>query len=302
MNYPIFRFYINFIANESNPNWFDILSLIITVMSIIGAYLTSRFFYKKEKIDSELERKEILNAEINLFENSLIELKKDLLIQIEAINEYLKNEDFSLSLNPNINIEFLKYIDIKSLYKIKNIEEKMNLTIINELLAQLFFLKDFHFLIKDELQVFIKRFNQIERDFFEYKKLLYTDYLKLSNKRAASISFVEENKVCLFHQEDVFIRKYSELINSTFHNAEIIKNEELISRKKLDEKFIYPLIHICKDYIPEDFDSIEISYVANKVHSAFIDMEKITESHFTVINSYKLHLEKIIEKIEIYKK
>lgn len=302
MTQPFFRFTFHLIFSSENPNWFDILSLIVTVASIIGAYLTSRYFYKKEKKDSDDDKLKITKAEINLFDNSISELKKDIQIQIDALKDYITKQDFSLSFNPNINVEFLKYIDIKTLYEVKNIEQKIDISIINELLSKLFFLKDFQSLLRNEVQVYIKRYNELEANYYDYKKLLYTEYFKLINKRVESISIVDGKKIGKFHNEDVFIREYDSLRNKVFSDTEIINNESIVSRKLLDEKFIVEVIHICEKFIPEDVDAIEFSSLANNTHSAFTDMEHITEKHINVIESYKELLEKIIEKINLYQK
>lgn len=88
------------------PNWFDWLSLTITsvisIISVLGGFLIANTIYSKEKKDKKLEDKLIQDSEVRLFRNSLSQLASAIDHQILNLEEYLKEQNFSLKFHQGV--------------------------------------------------------------------------------------------------------------------------------------------------------------------------------------------------------
>jgi len=115
------------------PNWFDWLTLVLTIASIIGAYWVAKTVYDKEKNDKNLQDKELENSENLLFINNLETIQKPITSQIKSLKEYIKSQDFILSFNPEIQVDFLQFINIKDIYKKHGFDNKKNIYECNKL-------------------------------------------------------------------------------------------------------------------------------------------------------------------------
>lgn len=290
--------------SQSSPNWFDwfslIISLIVNTLSIFAAYYISERVYKKEKKDLKLEDENIQTSEVELFKNSILLLKIAIDSQIIDLKEYIEKKDFSLKFHPDIQVDFLQFINVKYLYKNAGFENTESIEKINKLMSNLYTLYDFRNSLRDELRTYIKKYNFHESQFYLYRKLLYTKYFTICNVRAESFGIENGIKKWKFNDDDNFMKEYSELIQKTFADKTIIDNNGLKDRKELNKKFIIPLISVGNKYIPEDSNAIEVNEIANQVNAAFIDMESITEKHFKAVKSYLTNLELISGKIKSY--
>ena len=107
--------------SQSTPNWFDWLSLILTLivsgLSILLAYWIAERVYSREKKDRQLEDLEIQDSEIELFKNSISELNSAIQNQIRDIETYKREQNFQLKFHPDIQVDFLQFINVKYLYK-----------------------------------------------------------------------------------------------------------------------------------------------------------------------------------------
>jgi hypothetical protein len=287
---------------DFTPNWFDWLTLILTIASIIGAYWVAKTVYGKEKDDKKLEDKELENSENLLFINNLETIQKPIISQIKSLKEYVDIQDFRLSFNPEIQVDFLQFINIKDIYKKHGFDNKKNIEIINNLMTSLYSLYDFRASLRNEVRTYIEKYNYHEQKFYNYRSLMYTKYFELCNTRAEKI--VNENgiKKWVFNQNDKFMSEYSALRNKTFDDKEIIENNGLISRDFMIERFINPLVEISSKYIPEDYNAIEINELSNDVRAAFIDMTHVTEKHFIAIRSHIKSLENVNAQMKFFNK
>ncbi len=93
---------------------------------------------------------------------------------------------------------------------------------------------------------------------------------------------------------------YTEKRKEVFQDKDIIKENGLKDRGRLVEKFVLPLIDISADYMPEDYNAIEIYNIANEVNSAYNDMEYVTQTHFQAVDSYLAVLENVNSKVSEY--
>lgn len=290
--------------SQASPNWFDWFSLIISVVinaiSILFAYYLGEKVYKREKRDKTQENTEIQLSEIELFKNNISQLKIAIDKQIIDLKEYIEKKDFILTFHPDIQVDFLQFIDIKYLYKNVGVGNSEAIEEINKFMTNLYTLYDFRQSLRDEVRTYNKKYNFHESKFYLYRQLLYTKYYSICNVRAES--FIIENgiKKWKFKADDNFMAEYSTLIKNTFADNSIIDNNGLKDRKKLNYNFILPLAIEANKYIPEDSNAIEINDIANQVNSAFIDMESVTEKHFRTIDSYLTNLEMISGKIANY--
>lgn len=282
---------------DFTPNWFDWLTLLLTIASILGAYFVAESVYKREQKDKKKETQELQNSENQLLKNNLEEIKKPILKQIESLNEYIEKNDFRLSFYSEIQVDFLQFISVKEIYRKHNFQNKENVEIINRLMTSLYSLYDFRGSLRSEVRTYIEKYNYHEQKFYKYRTLLYTKYFELCNSRANSI--VNENgiKKWSFNTDDKFMAEYSKLRNVTFQDEEVIYNNGLKDRKLLIERFVKPLIETSQKYIPEDYNAIEITDIANEVFSSFTDMEHVTGKHMNAIKGHIDLLKSVNDKI-----
>ncbi|GAA3732891.1 hypothetical protein GCM10022422_14350 [Flavobacterium ginsengisoli] len=288
---------------QSTPNWFDwfslISSLLVSGLSIYFAFKLAEKVYQKEKADKNLEDLEIQNSEVELFKNSLVELNSSIEMQIIALQNYNNNRDFTLVFHPDIQVDFLQFIDIKHLYRKIGFSNTEAIKKINNLMTLLYTLYDFRESLRDEFRTYMKKYNYHEGKFYQYRQLFYTKYFSICHNRAeVELSEDGNTKKWKFRVDDEFIIRYSELIDKVSNDDSIIDGTGLKDRAKLNKEFVIPLTSIAYQYVPEDLDAIEVNDIGNDVNSAFLDMEIITEKHFYVINAYTHNLKNISAKIK----
>ena len=282
--------------NDSNPNWFAWFSLFINVVipatSIFFAYWLGEINYKRDKKDKKDNDDKNIQAEKSLFINSLSELKKSLDNQIEFLNEYENKKDFKLKIDPSLQINFLQFINLKSLYHNRTQQETNDL---NNLLTSLYSISDFRNSLSSELRGYINKYNIQEIKFKNYRQILYKKFYEYSNSRAEKIVKNEDGtKRWAYNPNDNFMREYSILTTVD------INTDDKADRKKIDENFLVPIINISHKYIPEDINAIEINDLANDCHSAFTDMNILDDAHFRAINSHLDILHSLFTDLEGY--
>lgn len=276
---------------ESSPNWFDwfslILNLLVTSFSIYFAFYLGEKTYKRDRDDKIDEEKNNIKAEKELFNNNLIELKENISIQIGFLSEYLTNRDLKLKINPSLQIYFLEHIDLKTIYKIN--EDKLK---INKLLSSLYSIENITTTLSLELTNFITKLNSHQSKFKIYRQAYYRKFFDYSNSRAEEIIVDNGVKKWRYNENDKFMEEFAKLRNNPISNEDGTANYKLI-----DENFLLPLIELSNKFIPEDYNAIEIHDLTNDSHSAFIDIENLTELHFKAIENNKKILEETLKSI-----
>lgn len=268
------------------PNWFDLTTVCVSIFSVFGGYWIATKIYSKERKDKAIEERDLIASEIKLFKNSLSQLNVSVDDQIKNLNHYLEEKKFELKINQGVHIDFLHFINIKYLYKSIGVEKKDEINEINMLLASLYALNEFRTSLRDELRSYLNKYEFHENKFYLYRKLLYTKYFELCNLRSGDFIIDNGIKKWKFNDGDLFMKKYTELRMAIFKDNEVIDGNGIKDRGELIKKFVIPLIHIATDYVPEDYNAIEVSDIANEINAAYKDMENITESHFKAITSY----------------
>lgn len=278
-------------SNQS-PNWFDWLSLAVSVLSIIIAYLWGQYIYKKEKEDRQDEETKNIESEKELFNENISILRNDIEKQIESLNNYIDQKDFVIKLNPNIKIDFLKFINIKSLYKDNNRNK------VNTLLSALYSISDFYIFLTRERDEHQKHYKDDERVFQEnYREVFYTQNYLLHNKRIEEV--IEENgKINIaYHKDDKFMPEFQKIVNDFEKN---ITNENgTADRDKIMEE-LKKIMTITVQYIPFDYDAIMVNIIANKASAAYINMKNRKDVHFRTIKSLITTLESVNNAIDNY--
>lgn len=290
---------------DFSPNWFDwfslLASLIVTAISICAAYCVAESVYNREKKDRDKVIESDTAAELSLFDNSLTMLKKDSLAQVKSLKRCIEKKEDIVDFYPSIQIDFLQFTNIRNLYDKNRLKNKGNVKTINELMVSLYALHDFRDSLRSEFRAYYEKYAYHESKFYSYRDLLYNKYFMLCNMRTVNIQVTPNEKMSQFHPDDFFMENYSKLRAETFTNESIIYNG-LRSREKLVVQFVRPLMEMSIQYIPEDFNAIEINEIANEVDSAFNDMESITTKHERAIVSHIDSLENAVEKIDNYMK
>ena len=272
---------------EASPNWFDwfsiLISSLISIISIWGGFKIAKSIYSKEKNDKINEDIEIQNSEISLFKNSLLQLNKSCTNQIANLERYLEEQNFSLEFDQGIQIDFLQFIDIKNLYRNIGLSNSENINEINTLLSTLYKLNDFRPSLRDEFRTFMKKYSFHEAKFYSYRKLLYTKYFELCNQRSVDFKINEGVKMWKFHSDDKLMKEYFNLRRAIFNDTDVMTENGLKDRKLLNERFIVKLSTLSSEFIPEDYNAIELNDIANEVYSAYTDIEHISQAHFNAV-------------------
>lgn len=287
--------------SESSPSWFDWLSLFVSTASIFLAYYIAKWVYSKEKRDKKKENESLVKSTFQLFKNNLNQLNAAIKAQKNSLEEYQKEKNFKLTFHPDVQVDFLQFIDVKSLYEKVGFSNEEAISNINDLMSNLYRLYDFRQSLRSEVRAYLEKYGFFELRFYSYRQVLYSKYFKLCNRRGKDFIIENNTKKWRFEDTDIFMRGYSALRANTLLDKEIMDESGLKDRGLLNERFLVPLINeITFKFIPEDIDAIEINDVANEAHNAFNDMEYITEKHFLTIESYIQNLEGISAKIETY--
>lgn len=279
-----------------SQNWFDILSLILTLLSLWLAYYLGERGYRRDKKDKAKEHKELIKSEVKLFENNLGQLNLSIDSQLKALRKYKKEKNFSLEFNPDVQVDFLKFIDVKHIYQVIGFKKEDGIGKVNSLFAALYSLNDFRHSLRDSVRTYISRNNTLEKRFYLYRKLMYRMFHEICNKRSIDLRGSSRGFEINFGGNK-FAKKFFHHNQAVLSNPELLNHNKEVIRKKLIELFIKPLIDLSKKYIPLDEDAIEVSDVANEVHAAWIDMEIITKAHFNEIEGHINSLEKVKREI-----
>jgi hypothetical protein len=289
---------------NSNPNWFEWFSLaissLISILSVWGGFWIAKRIYSKERNDKILEENEIQESEVRLFKNSLSQLNSSLQQQINALENYLSEQDFSLDFYQGVQVDFLQFINIKYLYKDIGVTNQDKLKKVNSLLSSLYTLSDFRISLRDELRTFMKKYGFHEDKFYSYRKVLYTKYFELCNLRSNDFKTQGGIQTWQFSADDRFMIEYSKLRDQIFNDKEVISENGLKDRKLFVERFIIPLVSLSSEFLPGDYNAIEVNDIANDIYSAFNDIEHVTLTHKQAAKSYVDILKGTKEQIEGY--
>lgn len=285
----------------SNPNWFDWLNflgtIIVSVFSIFIAYYLGEKNYKRDKKERAKREEELMISENNLFRENLKELKKQISIQEGYFKKYLEKEVLNqLLVNTSVQVNFLKDIDVKQLYK-KVENDKNKVEQINTLFSYLYGISNFESTIQDEYRTFIERYNELEIIFKNnYGTVFYHLFHQINNKRIVNYPKINGKIGWQYDSRDKFMLDYVK-----FRSEFIEKNKIQVNRKSISE-LLRKTAEMSSKYIPKDYDAIQVNHFANESYAAFRDMEAKEESHRKVIGNYLSILEKLKDKIKEYER
>lgn len=282
-----------------SQNWFDLLSLILTLLSLWLAYYLGERGYRRDKKDKAKEQKELIKSEVKHFENNIGQLNLSIDSQLKALRKYKEDKNFSLEFNPDVQVDFLKFIDVKHIYEAVGFKQKDGIGKVNSLFAALYSLNDFRDSLRDSVRTYISRYTTLEKSFYLYRKLMYRMLHEICNKRAIDIQ-PAVGGLNIDFGENIFARDFFRLNHSVLNNPDLLNENQIVIRSKLIELFIIPLIELSKHHIPLNADAIEIADMANEVNSAWIDMEVVTKSHFNEIEGHINSLEKVKKEITTF--
>jgi hypothetical protein len=279
-----------------SQNWFDILSLVLTILSLWLAFWLGERGYRRDKKDKAKEEKQLINCEVKLFKNNLEQLLKAVDKQLAALKKYKIDRSFSLEFRAEVQVDFLKFVDVKHVYEQYGYKNQQALDTINELFSSLFAMNDFRHSLRDSVRNYILRYTGFEKGFYLYRKLMYKMMHEIANKRAIDIR-PEVGGVQLNFGTNQFAQRFFRLIQSVLSNPDLLNADGIVVRPKLIELFIKPSIDLSKQYIPADEDAIQVSDLANEVNSSWINMEVVTTAHFNEIDGHIATLEDVKAKI-----
>ncbi|WP_055448544.1 hypothetical protein [Lacinutrix mariniflava] len=279
-----------------SQNWFDILSLVLTLLSLWLAFWLGERGYRRDKKDKIKEEKELINSEIKLFKNNLKQLLKAIDGQLKGLKKYQNDKNFSLEFHANVQVDFLKFIDVKHVYEYFGFKNKETIDKVNKLFSNLFALNDFRDSLRDSVRTYISRYTDFEKGFYLYRKLMYKMMHEIANERAIDIR-PEVGGYQINFGTNQFAQQFFRLNQSVLNHPDLQDANGMVIRPKLIELFIMPAIELSKQFIPANHDAIQVSDVANEVNSSWINMEVVTKAHFNEIDAHIDTLEKVKEKI-----
>lgn len=282
-----------------SQNWFDILSLVLTILSLWLAFWLGERGYRRDKKDKVKEEQKLVNSEIKLFKNNLEQLSIAVDKQHAALKKYKADKTYSLEFRADVQVDFLKFVNIKHVYEHFGFDNQKVIDKINELFTSLFAMNDFRHSLRDSVRNYITRHSDFEKGFYLYRKLMYKMTHEIANKKAIDLVKDKEGFRINFGNND-FAREFFRLNQEALKNPELLNEDNIVIRPKLIELFIMPAINLSKQYIPEDEDAIQVSDVANEVNSSWINMEVVTTAHFNEIDGHIATLEEVKEQINMF--
>jgi hypothetical protein len=277
-------------------NWFDVLTVVLTVLSLWLAFYLGERGYKRDKKDKEKEQKQLIKTEVKLFSNNLKQLLIAIDKQLKGLNDYKLNQDFSLEFHQDVQVDFLKFVDVKNVYEYIGFDNQQNLDSVNRLFASLFSLNDFRNSLRDSVRNYINRYSVFEKGFNLYRKLMYKMMQEIANKKAIDLIPVDGG-VHINFGRNKFAKEFFNLNHAVLSNPDLLDANGAVIRPQLIDLFILPAIDLSKHYIPADEDAIQVSDVANEVNSSWINMEVVTKAHFNEIDGHIAILEKVKDQI-----
>ena len=284
---------------DFSQNWFDVFTLVLTILSLWLAYHLGERGYKRDKKDKVKEQKQLVETEVKLFKINLEQVLTEINKQLAAFEVYKTEQNFSLKYYPNLHVDFLKFIDPKNIYEHIGFQNNDKINEINELLSSLYGINDTRQYIKDSLRNYILRYSEFEKGFYLYRKLMYKMMHEIVNRNINDIVQGEGGFHINFGTNE-FARQFFQLNQSVLENPELMDVNGNVIRPKLIELFILPIIELCKPFIPINPDAIEAADVANEVRSSWINMEQVTTAHFNEIDGHIAVLENVRGKIIKY--
>ena len=282
-----------------SQNWFDILSLVLTILSLWLAFYLGERGYKRDKKDKAKEQKELIKSEVKLFENNLGQLNLSIDSQLKALEKYKEEQNFSLEFNPDVQVDFLKFIDVKHIYEAIGFKKEDGIGKVNSLFAGLYSLNDFRHSLRDSVRTYISRYTTLEKRFYLYRKLMYRMFHEICNRRTIDVRRSPQGFQVNFGDNE-FAEKFFHHNQAVLSNPDLLNENQVVIREKLIELFIMPLIELSKQFIPVDEDAIEVSDIANEVNASWIDMEVVTKAHFNEIEGHINSLEKVKTEITTF--
>jgi hypothetical protein len=205
---------LTFVSGEgadSSPNWFDYFSLfmtsLISILSIYGGYKIARKIYKREQNDKLLEDMKLQTTEVNLFKNSLTQLKTSVDKQVEALKQYDSERNFTIQFVQGMDTTIFNYIQIRHLYLDIGFSNTLQINALNDLIGLISSLQKFSLNLRNEFRAYMDKYGFHEQKRYQYRQLLYTQFFKLCNERAIGFE-IEKNtgqKKFKFAQVDSFM-------------------------------------------------------------------------------------------------
>lgn len=276
-------------VSDSVPNWFDWLSLgfslIVSIFSIIGAFLLGERNYKRDKKNREEENSEKIKSQKKLFRDNLEYIKEIMSNQIDDLKKY--KETLKFSINPSIEIDFLKYVDVASLYKDNDRNE------VNKLLSVLYQLYGFSTTLTSNIKFFRDFYQRAESDFLKgHTEVFLYQSTKLINKKGIDID--KEIK-------DEFMKSYLEIVFRYRKDLVSLQN------KKIDNNVIYKhlleLNFLISMYVLSDKDIEELAIHTNNALLCYKEILDTKNAHFQSIDNFIKYLEdriKVIRDVKPY--
>lgn len=261
-------------VSDSSPNWFDWASLIVSVLAIGVAYWLGNRQYKAEK---KKEAKNI-KSEKKLFYDNLIYLQKTIEKQIDELKDYKVN--FKYSINASIGIDFLKYVDVKSLYKGNNRND------VNRLLSTLYQLYGVNKSLNNEVKIFRNFYYKKEKKFEDYHNHIFYDfYNSLAGHRA-------EN----FKDDDAFMENFRSIKKEYVHYMGSSGTKENIQI----QYFLKLLYEKITPEVPQNPYATSLETKISKTSLLFYRMEEFKDIHLKKIDEFIDLLSTKLDRIKEY--
>ena len=292
-----YNYYIQdgeFVSNiwSFTQNWFDILTLLLTLFSLWFAYYLGNLAYRNDKRDKKEEHDALLNQEIDFLKFNLKELLPVIEKQANNLKTYKEDTSSKLIVEERLQTNFISSVDLKNVFEFYGYENKKQNKIINELFTSLSAVETFRSFLQDSARNFISIYLRFQEGFYKYRKITYKKLFETVNQRQANIAPGDV---------DVFLDGYYNIVKKIMQDTSISTPTGL-DRPKFMKKCIAPLIQLCQHHIPNDQDAVEVLDLADEVNQSWVNMNSVEGAHKNEIQGLINSLEKAQKSIKEFLK
>lgn len=282
-----------FISNfwSFNQNWFDILTIILTLFSLWFAYYLGNLAYRNDKRVKKEEHDELLNQEIDFLKFNLTELLRVIEDQVSNLKTYKKDTNSRLGIEERLQTNFMSSVDLKNVFEFYGYENEEQNKTINELFTSLSAIETFRNFLQDSVRNFISNYFRFQEGFYIYRKIIYKKLFETVRRRQINNPQLSTIINAPLFGEDHFAKTYFFIVRTTLRDT-TISTPTGLNREKFMTNCITPLLELCQDHVPEDQDAIEVLDLADEVNQSWINMNILERAHKNEIQGLINSLEK----------
>lgn len=271
--------------------WIDIIGIIFTVLAIFTSYFIAERSFKQQQNAKDFQEKILSENEVKLLKESL----KDLIIPIETVNEKINdskdNGFYFINTDPDLNANFLKFINLNRIYH----SEIDQIYLLNKIIQCLSKIDTFNDTLEVETKKFSERRFILDNEYKSILKELELQRIKINNlfkydERSATI-----NKVPIEEQFQFELQKLQVFIDN---NEEIRTLKQLELKKAFLDLFIRKVLNLTREFSFRE--SREMGLICLSLITKYDEILDHEKHYMRLLIGYSDFLEKSKSKINSY--